>query len=279
MPSLDSGHDRISAQQEKDEGVQGGGSLLRAGLLLKAIAAQGRSGILLGELARQTRLPRPTAYRVAQMLEGMGWVERDPSTKRLHLGRELAILGLSAQIRHPIGDVARPLLARLAREIDQTVYLIVRSGLESVCVARCESDTPIRTLILEVGSRQPLGVGAGSMAILAMLPADEMERIIAVNRERYMEQGGFQESVFRASLAEARQSAVATHEGSFTRGVSGIGVAVRDASGYPVAAVSIAFVTEWLDGAQRERCIRRLQAVAEELADLLTGAPGSGLAL
>lgn len=261
----------ISELTDEDIGAQAG-SLLRAASLLKAIAAGGHIGISLAEVARHTKLPRPTVYRVSQMLETLGWIERDPSTKRLFLGKELALLGLSAQMRHPSEGIARPLLAALAREIGQTVYLTMRSGLESVCVARCESETQIRTLVLEVGSRQPLGVGAGSMAILATLPDDEMERIIAANRERYRERGPFQETAFRAYLAQARRSAFAAHEGLFTRGVSGIGVAVRDASGYPIAAVSIAFVADWLDEAQYEHCVRRIQSTADEIAECLTGA-------
>lgn len=273
MSNLDEHSDsiEIAPQAGEDAGTQAG-SLLRAASLLKAIAAEGHIGILLAELARRTELPRPTVYRVSQMLETLGWIDRDPSTKRLFLGKELALLGLSAQTRHPSEDIARPLLAALAREIGQTVYLTVRSGMDSVCVARCESETQIRTLILEVGSRQPLGVGAGSMAILTTLPDDEMERIVAANRERYGERGPFQETVFRAYLAQARRSGFATHEGLFIHGISGIGVAVRDASGYPIAAVSIAFVADWLDETQREHCLRRIQSTADEIADRLTGA-------
>ncbi|MBN9245572.1 MAG: hypothetical protein J0I98_22595 [Mesorhizobium sp.] len=130
----------------------------------------------------------------------------------------------------------------------------------------------MRTLILEVGSRRPLGVGAGSMAILAALPDGGMERIVAANREHYRERGPFEETVFRAHLAQARQSAFATHEELFIRGVSGIGVAVRDASGYPIAAVSIAFVADWLDETQHEFCIQRIRSTADEIAECLTGA-------
>lgn len=38
---------------------------------------------------------------------------------------------------------------------------------------------PIQILAVQVGTRQPLGVGAGGLALLAALPVEEIEAIIA----------------------------------------------------------------------------------------------------
>lgn len=260
---------------EEAAGGQQAGSLLRAAAMLRAIAAGGRAGISLADLAHKTKLPRPTVYRVAEMLEELGWVERDPSEKRLFLGADLALLGFSAQARHSTDAIVRPLLEELTREIGQTVYLAVRSGDDSVCIARCESQTLIKTLVLDVGSRQPLGVGAGSMAMLAALSDAEVERVIERNHERYHERVPFDEASFRNCLKLARTSGYATHEGLFTRGVSGIGVVVRDISGGAIASISVAFITDWLDESEREHCVKSIQATARKVAVRLTGFPRS----
>lgn len=250
---------------------QPAGSLMRAATILRAVANGGRSGASLPDLVRRTGLPRPTIHRVCQMLQDIGWLERDGAGRRFFLGVELATFGLTAQLRHPLDELAGPVLSRLSGETAQTFYLIVRSGDDAVCVARHESVAQIRTLVLEVGSRQPLGIGAGSMAILAALPEDESDRVIAGNRERYFERPAFDEAAFRAALRAARETGLAGHDGLFTRGVSGIGVAVPDGSGHPLAALSTAFITQSLDAGQQRLCVARMQEGAEEIARRLTG--------
>jgi DNA-binding IclR family transcriptional regulator len=157
----------------------------------------------------------------------------------------------------------------LAQEIGQTIYLIVKAGLDGVCAARQESASRIQTLVLKVGSHVPLGWGAGSMALLAALPAAEAEEVVARNRRRYAEMPTFREEVFGKAIAETRARGFASHDGLCTHGISGIGVPVRDLTGYPIAAISTAFVTDWLDDEQRLRCAARLNETAQRLAGRL----------
>lgn len=246
------------------------GSLHRSVILVRAIARGGEAGAALADLVGWTGLPRPTVHRVLDMLIETGWVERDALTRRFFLGQEMVALGLVAAARHPIERLAATELAQLAQDIGQTVYLSIRAGLDIVCAARQESTARIQTLVLKVGSQVPLGRGAGSMAILAALPEAEAEVVIAANRARYeLETEGFDEAAFRHALDDARVSGFASHDSLFTRGIAGIGVAVRDATGYPVAAISTAFVADWLDEAQRRRCVAKLNAAAERIGSRL----------
>jgi DNA-binding IclR family transcriptional regulator len=249
-----------------------GGSLNRAVLLLRAVARGGDAGAALTELVAWTGLPRSTIHRVLAMLDDTGWVERDARTRRFHLGAEFLGFGIVAAARHPIERQASTELATLAREIGQTIYLTVRAGLDGLCVARHESASPIQTLVLRPGSRVPLGWGAASMAILTALPQSEAAEIVAHNHRRYLEMRAFDEVAFTAAVEAARQRGFATHDGLFARGISGIGVAVRDLGSYPVAAISTAFVSDWLDEAQRLRCASKLTEAARRVAKRLVQA-------
>jgi len=62
------------------------------------------------------------------------------------------------------------LLRAFAEEVGDTVYLVVRSGMEAVCLERIEGPSPVRVLTLDSGSRRPLGLGAGGLAILPRYP-------------------------------------------------------------------------------------------------------------
>jgi DNA-binding IclR family transcriptional regulator len=257
----------LSRREAQD--VHATGSLVRAVAIVRAVASTGRAGASISDVAQRTRLPRPTVHRVCHMLQDIGWLERDEANRRFVLGLEMATLGMTAQLCHPLEELARPVLSRLSKQTEQTFYLIVRSGNDAICMARCESGAQIRTLVLEVGARQPLGIGAGSMAILAALAPDEIAQVIASNRERYLERATFDEAVFREELSRARERGYAEHDGLFARGLSGIGVAVRERSGLPLAAVSTAFISHSLDAAQQRLCVARMEAGAKEIASRL----------
>ena len=51
----------------------------------------------------------------------------------------------------------------------------------AVCVLREDGDYPLKTHVLLPGDRHPLGVGAGSLAILAALPDDEVDACLQAN--------------------------------------------------------------------------------------------------
>lgn len=249
------------------------GSFARAQILLRAIARAGAEGAELRALAVTTGLPRPTIHRVLAMLEDAGWIEREATSRRFFLGRELFALGVSASARHPLARIAAVPLMRLAAEIKQPVYLIVRSGTDSICIAREEGGQSIQTLVLQVGSRQALGIGAGSMALLAALPEADAAVFVSANLARYRERAGFDEAGFLRELSNTRIRGFAAHDNLFTQGVSGIGVAVTDAAGYPCAGISTAFVGAWLPVEERPRIIERISLAAREIAARLQQTP------
>jgi DNA-binding IclR family transcriptional regulator len=221
-------------------------------------------------------LPRPTIYRVIEVLLEAGWVERDPLTHRFHLGVEIVPLGMVAMERHPIARLAATELARVASEIEHPVYLTVRSGFDTVCVAREESASYLQTFLLRVGSRVPFGSGSGGMAILAALPEAEAEEVISRNLPRYKaERPHFNEARFREALGKARERGYTFNLGVFTPAVGGIGAAIFDNSNYPIAAISTAFIIEWIDEAQRRRCAASLREAANRIAARLQGDSGS----
>lgn len=245
------------------------GSLARAARVLDVVAAGGKDGVLPSNITRETGLPRPTVYRVIQMLEELDWLERIEGRREVFLGPSLALLGLSALTRHSIEAITGDILDDLCHKIGQTIYLSVRSGDDAICVARVESEERIRTLVLEVGARQPLGYGAGSMALLASQPEEEIPVLVERNLSRLHANPNFDEGAFHSALSLARAEKHASHQGLFSHGVSGIGIAVCDKSGQSVAAISTAFITGLLTGEQVVRCRRAIEEAALQITERL----------
>ncbi|OAF06693.1 hypothetical protein AYJ54_19435 [Bradyrhizobium centrolobii] len=247
----------------------GAGSFNRAVLILRSLAQDAHRGTSIRDIVIRTGLPRPTVHRVLNQLMDANWIEEGDGAQ-IYLGKDLACLGLAAIVRHPLQRIADQALERLAREMEQTVYLTLRVGYEAVCLARYEPENPIQTLVLQVGTREALGIGAGGMAILASLHESEARQIIEKNMQRYRQRSNFDEAAFQRAHDVARSRGHAAHDGLFRKGLSGIGVAVKDAAKNPLAAISTAFVSDWLDQSQRDHCAKLLQKAAADLSDELS---------
>jgi DNA-binding IclR family transcriptional regulator len=115
----------------------------------------------------------------------------------------------------------------------------VRVGLDALCVERQIGTHPLQAMSLDVGSRRPLGVGAGSCALMACQPASEREATIAAQEDRL---AAYPDSQSRASKRSVtpRACGVTFIPDLVVAGMTGIGIAIRDGAGLVVAALSVA---------------------------------------
>lgn len=264
---------RASAQRgEADEAPAG--SLHRARLLVTTIARGSRRGSLLTELVARTGLPRPTIHRVLDMLIDMGWVERDPLTLRFNLGRDLAALGYSAISRQPVERAAATELSALAEELDQVVFLNIRSGLDSVCIGRYDTRSQIQVGRGDVGLRTAFGITQSCIAMMSRLPADEVWEVMRINLSRFHRVERYDEIRHRAAIEFALANGYCCFDGMvLDRSTSGMGVPICDAGGYPVAGIGTTFISAWLDESGRAACRARLEAAAARIAKRLFALP------
>jgi DNA-binding IclR family transcriptional regulator len=246
------------------------GSLNRASLILRAIAQGSRKGSLITEIVARTSIPRPTVHRILEMLIELDWVKRDPQTSRYNFAQELAALGYSAITRNPIERLATTQLDKLANKLGQVVYLNIRSGWDSVCVGRYESQSQIQIGKGFVGMRTPLGLTPSCMAILAKLPKNEIEEVISHNLSRFYRIDGFEELGFRKSLQQAVENDYTTYDGIvLDRSTGGLGVAICDPTGYPIAGIGTTYIIGWLSKTQLENCRIEMSRTAKEIGQLL----------
>jgi len=241
----------------------------RAAAVLKLLAEQPLEGWRLSDVARRLDLGKTTAHRLLNALVAVGFVEQSPDTRRYHLGFELTRLGMAAR-RFDIVELARPALLRLARDSGDTVFLSVPEGLEAVCVDRAVGEFPIKTLTLDVGDRRPLGVGAGSLALLAFRPADEIDEVIAAVAPKLPAFGTLDVPPVRGMVAAAREQGYAFNDGRIIRGMCALAVPVRDGQGRVVAALSIAAIEERMRPDRVATLAQALAREAEALSKRLT---------
>jgi DNA-binding IclR family transcriptional regulator len=234
--------------------------------VLREIASSGDLGRRLIDLQHSTGLTKPTAHRIAQALVRYDFATYDRKSRRYFLGAEISILSVSAPTDLPnLRELARDDMRMLAETTGDTAYLMVRSANDVVCVAREMGPHPIKALTGEIGTRRPLGVGAGGVALLASLSAGEMEAVLRANRNRIRRFPNASMKSIRKAIEEMRTKAYAFSDGLVVREVCGIGVAVRDHRGRPVAGLSVGAVRERMTTSHLEIVVPALQRARRAL--------------
>lgn len=237
-------------------------SLHRAVSVLRALGA---GACRVSELGKSLGYTQATTHRLLQQLVGEGLVEQ-LADKRYALSVGLFELAARAGERGGLRSQFRPALLRLGAALGDSVFLLVRAGFDAMCLDRWEGPFPIRSFTGDIGGRVPLGVGQGSMAILAHLPDAEREEVIKHNVPRLVGMGQIDGVYLRTEAAKVRRQGYADTNSGLIDGMSGVGVPVFDARGEVVAALSIGTLTARLKGERLQVVVDLLRREADALS-------------
>lgn len=244
-------------------------SLDRAIDLLARVVSRAQDGIALPELAAASGLSKPTAHRLLVGLRNAGLIDYYSTSRNFFPSFKLYRMGLAAGERFNLEEVAGESMDRLALETGDTVYLSVRSGHQAVCVARRIGPFPIKTLTLEVGDLRPLGLGAGSLALLSALSEDEREAILHRNQAELQINKAMSLDAIRCYCEQARSSGVAVNDGLMLPEMAAIAMLIRRPGGEVCGAISIAAIRSRMQLPRRNEVIERLATEIRYIENLL----------
>src|SRR5215510_10050359 len=168
--------------------TSGAQSVDRTLSLLTMVGRHAERGVSLSGLVTESGLSKPTVRWLLLALMRAGLIEQSEGDRRYYLGEEAYVLGSLASRRFGLLQLAMDSLQRLSKATEDTSFLSVRRGTFAICLYREEGSYPIRTHALQAGFQHPLGAGAGSLAILAALPDEEVAAILRENAKVLAEQ-------------------------------------------------------------------------------------------
>jgi DNA-binding IclR family transcriptional regulator len=229
----------------------GAQSICRAILLLRTVARHNDSGANLSALVRETGLHTSTVHRILSVLVAEGLITYDTVSKMYHLGLELYHLGGRAH-QYVIRDHFRGAMDAIEEKTHDTVFLLIRSGNDVLCIDRVEGTNPVRTIPIDVGARRPLGIGAGSTALIAFIPDGEYEKILRANESRYAQYRDMTVQDVRALVDAGRQSGYVVSPGVFHDGVTSVGVPIFNDRNQVIAAITVSAIRDRMRRSRRE---------------------------
>ncbi|MGW2590855.1 IclR family transcriptional regulator [Streptomyces sp. NPDC001515] len=245
--------------------MEGAQAISRAAALLRIVSAAA-DGVTTAQAAQQAGVARTTVHRILSSLQDSGLLDRDNGTGRWHLGPEVFLMGALAARRYDFVETARPAVRELADETGESAFLSLRRGDENVCVLREEGSFPLRSFVLQEGTRFPLGVASGGLAILSFLSDQEIDAYLG--RAELTGDWGEAHSAdaIRERVRLTRTAGYATNPALVLEGSWGMGAAVFDQHGRPAWAVSITGVESRFRDARRPELGRLLLRTAHRLS-------------
>ncbi|MCS3471880.1 DNA-binding IclR family transcriptional regulator [Pseudomonas sp. JUb42] len=246
-------------EEVKEVGV---GAVSRLFAVLRSLGNGSGDGERVTQLAQQVGLSQPTTHRLLRSLMEEGMVEQDQRSKRYRLSLEFFALAANAGKAGNLRELARPSLLRLSASLGDSLFLLARSGFDAICLDRSEGPYPIRTFTGDIGGRVALGVGQGSLAILAFLPEDERETVIHYNLPRLRDFHLYDEVFLRSEVDNVRRLGYAARNTGVLPGMAGLAVPILDREGRAVAALSVATISDRLNPERMPTVVEMLKREA-----------------
>ena len=233
----------ISLEEGTKPKNPGAGGLERAFAIIRLLAQDQPTGSRVTQLAKTLGLTQATVHRTLQSLIAQDVVEQDQRSKLYRLSIGFCSLAARAGSTMNLRDLCRPAILRLSASLGDTIFLLARSGYDAICLDRSEGPFPIRSFTGDIGGRIALGIGQGSLAILAFLPEMEREEVIRFNLPRLRELGAFDEVYLRTEIARVRELGYAGRNTGLLEDMAGVAVPLCDRDGRAVAALSVGTIT------------------------------------
>ena len=256
--------DSSSERARREAALENSSSLKALSVLEALVRAAGPA--TLTELMQATGLPKPSLHRTLALFEDAGYVQREPAGRAYAVGPRLAAFGLEILRNDTVASLRRAILRQLVADLGETCNLsMLRKG-EVVYLDRVEADWPLR-LHLPVGSTVPPHCSASGKLLLALLPPEERDALVAeLPLPRFTEHTITDRALLAKELDRVVATGYSVDDEEYVTGVACVAVPVRLQGGEVIAAVAVHGATARLPLPRAIELAPRLHEAANRIA-------------
>ncbi|WP_315926714.1 IclR family transcriptional regulator [Mesorhizobium sp. SP-1A] len=199
----------------------------------------GRREMNLPELAAETGMSKSAVQRFAFTLETLGYLRKDPDSKRYSLTPKVIELGYRYLLIDPILERASPYLLELNRKCGENINISEPDDTDMVYVGRFPG-FHYMPVYMPIGRRLPMFCTSAGRAYLAALSQEQAAEMIDRSQlEKFTPTTVVDRQELLDLVEKARQDGYATANGEYYQGDLGIGIAIRDHHGQPAAVINM----------------------------------------
>jgi DNA-binding IclR family transcriptional regulator len=198
----------------------------------------GAETIGVSQLARDMAVSKAVVHRALQTLASRQLVAFDAPTRQYKLGPSAAALGVRALRDSDLRTASKPHLADLSAATGETVTL---TGL--IAGGRVYLDEVVGpqeiSMTVEIGRRYPLHAGSSGKAILAFLPREDQEALLAGPLEAVTPLTIVDAADLRDELTGIRERGFAISSGERLPDAGSVAAPIFDFDGIPIGSISV----------------------------------------
>ena len=245
-------------------------SVIKALEIMEILDVEGTLGIT--EIASRLNLDKSSVFRALNTLKFKHYVRQDAETQKYSNSYKLFEMGHNVVRETGLPKMAYRYMRQLARGVDGAVSLGVLDGRKVVYIDKIESDATVRAS-MKIGQSLPLYCTAVGKALLAYMPekqllellSDMVFEISAPNTHRNPES-------LLSDLAEIKSRNYSVDNEEHIPGLFCVASTVFDASGRPIAAISVSNVKIMLpDQAAIDDLTQKVVKAAAEFTSSIGG--------
>ncbi|MEK9752747.1 MAG: IclR family transcriptional regulator [Rhodospirillaceae bacterium] len=227
-----------------------------------------RDSLGITEIAEATNMDKSAAQRFTNTLHRLGYLERDPHTRRYRPAIKLLDFSFTYLQHDHLAEVSVARLIEAGKVHGTTVNLCVLAGTDIIYTVRIPHQKASYAATIP-GRRVPAFCTAGGLAILAFRPADEAAAIVeASNRVKYTQSTITDRATTMKRIAAVRDQGYAVSVAQLLLNEISIAAPVLDSSRRGVAAVHIpVYQPQW----SLEAALDKLAPLAMETARSISG--------
>lgn len=188
--------------------------------VLQVLACVAKAGQPIGakRIAAQVGMPLSTVYRHLAALKKWGLLQEHMSTGLYEPGATGVQLAWGFDQTSNLINQSRDELSALVERTGESVGLLVHSNGQMVCIAMQESSSSLRCSFTK-GRAHPMMQGASAKSLLAFLPLETRQHLIATQAGSLLERVALEQEI-----ADIRRNGYATSDSEVDLGVWGVSV-------------------------------------------------------
>ncbi len=245
---------------ETGSGLQ---SVDRALHVLELLAVWGLAGV--SEIADEIGVHKSTAFRLLSALEARELVEQTRERGKYRLGFGVVRLAGRVNVQLDLTEQARSLTDQVAMSLGESINVAVLREHFAVNVVQSQGQASVVSQNW-VGQLTPLHATSSGKLLLAHLPVNEQNALLARELDRFTTHTHTDPDVLRSELELVLQQGYASSYGEYELGLNALAVPVRGMEGQVIAALSASGPAYRLSRERIMDILGPLQATATELS-------------
>jgi DNA-binding IclR family transcriptional regulator len=210
------------------------------------------------QISEQLKRTKAELYRMLQVLESRGYLERPADAEVYVITRKLLQLATERQPLKDLLEFSAPLMRRFSEKTNQGVHIAVQSLDQLVVIARSEAVGMIGYTV-RVGYRKPLPLTTSGKVLFAFQPPEVKEQWL-VHIKTHLDDAALNQ--FLSDTRKIQQRGYEQAQSLFVRGVTDLAVPILD-NGIAVATLTSPYIDQSPSPLSQAEATEELLKVAE----------------